>query len=126
VLNPGQELRELEALRFRHGEGLAGRKLALVRSLGRRRLAGAKSIERWHEVLCFLRAFPDDAALLRAVERELGRFARRADLARHKEALADSGIAGTPIRFAFFAPTASWLARRHGELLTVDWDAFED
>ena len=126
MLNVGQALRELEDLRFRFGEGLAARKLELVRAVGRSSLARARDVARFHEVLCFLRAFPDDASLLAAVEAELARFARRRDLARHREALADSGIAGTEIRFAFFAPTASWLARRHPDRISVDWDAFED
>ncbi len=121
-----QDLRELEALRFRHEDGLAARKVALVRTLARRTLRSVRDVERFHEALCFLRAFPDDPAVLRAVVRALAGFARRRDLARHRETLADSGIDGTPIRFAFFAPTAGWLARRHPERLELDWDAIDE
>jgi hypothetical protein len=119
-------LRALEALRFEHREGLAEEKRALVVSLDRCDLGSGRDVERFHEALCFLRAFPDDAALLREVERALERFARRRDLARHRETLADSGIAGTPTRFAFFAPTAIWLARRFPERLELDWDAIDE
>lgn len=105
---------------------LAEQKRALVRSLADATLPSARAVERFHEALCFLRAFPDDAALLRQVDRALAGFARRRDLARHREALADSGIAGTPIRFAFFAPTAGWLARRHPDRLELDWDAMDE
>src|SRR6185503_16445842 len=84
-----------------------------------------RTLEWFHEALCFLRAFPDDPALLRAVERELSVFARRRDLARHRDALADTGIAGTETGFAFFGPTASWLARRFPGRLAIDWERFE-
>jgi hypothetical protein len=69
-------------------------------------------VERLHEVLCFLRAYPDDARVAGQAERMLRRFARRADLRVHHDALADTGIAGTAIRYAFFWPTAHWLAQR--------------
>jgi len=74
-----------------------------------------------HDLLCFLRAFPDDADVLARATRMLAAFERRRDLRRHRDALADSGIAGTMTTFPFFAPTARWLARRWGEHLTVDW-----
>jgi hypothetical protein len=80
---------------------------------------------RFHECLCFLRAYPDDRDVLALVEAELARFASRPDLRRHRASLADSGVAGTPIRFAFFEPTADWLARRFPARLRVDWPAFE-
>jgi hypothetical protein len=123
--NARLDLRALEELKLRHEEGDAARKLALVSSLAKQRFPTARDLERFHEALCFLRAFPDDPALLRAVERELSRFARRRDLARHRDLLADTGIAGTETGFAFFAPTASWLVRRFPERIAIDWDRFE-
>ena len=92
--------------------GSAARKLALLRALDRARLPTPGQVERLHEALCFLRAYPDDARVAARVERLLRGFARRADLQRHRAALADSGIAGTTIRYRFFWPTARWLAER--------------
>jgi hypothetical protein len=63
--------------------------------------------------------------LLRRVGRALAGFDRRADLARHREALAGSGIAGTAIEFRFFWPTARWLALRWGPHLSIVWKEFE-
>ena len=60
-------------------------------------------------------------AVLGRTEALLAGFARRADLRRHRAALADSGIAGTKTRFPFFAGTARWLAARWGGHLRVDW-----
>jgi hypothetical protein len=51
-------------------------------------------------------------------------FARRADLRRHRKALANTGIAGTVIRFPFFWFTAEWLARRWPDRISIDWAGF--
>lgn len=122
---PAATLAALERLKAEFGGGAATRKLAVLRALERARLASARAVLGLHEALCFLRAYPDDAAVLAQVERMLARFDRRADLRRHARALEGSGIAGTEIRFRFFAPTAQWLARRFGDRLRIDWKEFE-
>jgi hypothetical protein len=119
-------LNRLERLKHVFGEGVAVRKLELLRRLERRRLARAADLLRLHECLCFWRAYPDDAWVLAQVERMLETFAERSDLHRHGETLADSGIAGTPIHYSFFWPTALWLARHWPDRLSVDWEAFEE
>jgi hypothetical protein len=109
---PIRSLANLERIKDSYGGASATRKLALLRALDRARLRSAEQLMRLHEVLCFLRAYPDDARVAGQVERMLMRFARRADLAAHRDTLADSGIAGTAIRYCFFWPTARWLAQR--------------
>jgi hypothetical protein len=105
-------LAALEKTKNGYGGGRAARQLALLDVLARARLATPRQVERLHEALCFLRAYPDDARVASRVERMLRRFAQRADLRPHRDALADSGIAGTTIRYRFFWPTARWLAHR--------------
>jgi hypothetical protein len=122
---PSAQLRALLRVHAEFGAGAAAAKLALLRPLARARLRTAAEVRRLHEALCFLRASPDDAALLAQVERMLASFARRADLRRHAGSLGDSGIAGTEIRYAFYWSTARWLARRWPDRLSIDWDAFE-
>src|SRR5216117_1463654 len=97
--DPAATLRELESLRTRFGPKASRAKLSLLRTLERRELGRASEVLRFHDLLCFWRAYPDGRALLRQVERMLRDFAGRADLGRHAERLADSGIAGTEIRF---------------------------
>jgi hypothetical protein len=119
----GEALLTLERLRAKAGPDAAARKRACLAVLARRSLRGARSVERLHEALCFLRAYPDDAGVLADVVAMLARFARRPDLRRHRRALESTGIAGTAIRFSFYAGTARWLAARWGDRLTVDWKA---
>lgn len=109
---PTRALAHLERIKDQFGGMNTARKLVLLQALDRARLRTAGQVERLHEVLCFLRAYPDNARVAGQVERMLARFAKRADLIKHRDALADSGIAGTTIHYGFFWPTARWLARR--------------
>jgi hypothetical protein len=118
-------LERLENLKDSYGNDAGARKLELLRKLERRRLASAADVETLHEILCFLRAYPDDADVLACVERMLSSFASRTDLRRHRRELEDTGIAGTEINYRFFWTTAGWLARRWPDKITVDWKEFE-
>lgn len=119
-------LRALDRIRGEFGGDLAARKLALLASLERASLATAREVLSFHDSLCFMRSYPDSRELRSAVERMLGAFERRADLKRHANALEDSGIAGTRIRFRFFHPMARWLAARWPDRLHIDWSQFDD
>jgi hypothetical protein len=123
---PAATLAELRRIQGTYGPGASAAKQRVLARLERAALPRARDVLALHETLCWLRAYPDDAALLARVERMLERFARRRDLRRHRRALRDSGIAGTEIRFRFFAPTAQRLAARWGGRLTMDWPAFKD
>jgi hypothetical protein len=113
-------LEELQRLQVEFGAAAAARKLELLRRLARARLRTAEQVKRLHEALCVLRAYPDNARVLAAVERALAAFARRADLRAHRDALYATGIAGTTLWFPFFYPTARWLAARWPALLRFD------
>jgi hypothetical protein len=110
----------LERLRMRFGADAAARKRALLERLARTRLRSARAVRRLHDVLCFMHAYPDDGAVLAQVLAMLAAFAQRADLRAHRAALAGSGIAGTVIRFRFFAGQAQWLAQRWPQQLRLD------
>jgi len=107
-------------------EGTGARKLALLADLEIRVLRTPREIRRLHDLLCFLRAYPDDPSVLVQVERMLGAFESRRDFRRHCAGLADTGIAGTLTHFRFFAPTAFWLARRWPDRLHVDWRELDE
>ena len=113
-------LSALERSKNHYAAGSAEAKRALLGRLDRIELRSARAVWRLHEVLCFLRAYPDNARLLAQVERMLARFARRADLRHQREALIDTGIAGTAIRYRFFWSTLRWLVRRWPDRIEID------
>lgn len=118
-------LAELETKKAHFGDGCADRKFELLRQLEDVRLPTAAAVQRLHEVLCYLRAYPDDAALLTKVVDMLDRFDLRPDLVHFRKALRDSGIAGTTLRYSFFANTARWLSQRFPGALEVVWKDYE-
>lgn len=118
-------LRRLERLLPVYGTEMSPRKREQLGELAREQMPDADAVLRLHECLVFLRAYPDDAEISAQVERLLSRFARRADLREHRDELADSGIAGTPLYYAFYWKTARWLARRWPDRLSIDWAEFE-
>ena len=118
-------LSELEGLRARFGDGSGPRKAELLLALEGAALNSAKQVLRLHEVACFLRAVPDDIAVLAAAERVLAGFAQRRDVRRFRRALADTGVAGADSSYPFFAPTARRLVERCGERMRVDWSTFD-
>jgi hypothetical protein len=113
-------LRALERCKDQYGAGFAEAKLALLRRLAHADLRSARALKRLHELLCFLRAYPDDARILTQVEKMLAHFDHRPDLGRARAALIDTGIAGTAIRYRFFWSTLHWLARRWPQRLGID------
>ena len=119
------DLRRLERLKATYGNGGADTKLIVLRRLARQSLRTAGQVERLHEALCFLRAYPDDERVLAQVTRMLERFDRRADLVLHRDRLADTGIAGTAIHYRFFWSTAHWLGRRWPSQLSFERDGDE-
>jgi len=125
-LAPAAALAGLARTRLEFGVEAAALKRACFEALARAPLPHASQVAALHEALCFARAYPDDERMLALVLGMLEGFARRPDLARHRSALADSGIAGTAIRFRFFAETAKWLAERWPRRLKLDWAAFDD
>jgi hypothetical protein len=119
------KLRRLERLIPAYGTQMASKKQELLGELAREQMPDAEAVLRLHECLVFLRAYPDDAEISAQVERLLSRFGRRADLREHRDELADSGVTGTPIYYAFYWRTARWLARHWPDRLSIDWTEFE-
>jgi hypothetical protein len=119
-------LQKLETTRLEYGPGRAAIKISLLSVLERAPLRTAEEILRLHEHLCFLRAYPDDGAVLAQVVRMLERFSQRADLHRHRADVADTGICGTVIHYPFFWPTARWIAARWPTLFYIDWNNVEN
>jgi hypothetical protein len=98
--------------------------------LVRKKIRDADELVRYHERLLFLRAYPENAAMVRAVEDELRHFADRvaaldADLA-PLQVPEVSGIAGTSVTDTFSFYIVRWLLQRHPTQIAIDWDWFED
>jgi hypothetical protein len=117
-----QVLRALEDLLPVYGGSAAGDKRRLLAELGALRLDRAKQLLALQRVVCFVSAFPDDAAVHRAARRLAEGFAARvARLPKaEREQLDDSGAAGSLTRHFYAAAAARWM-QRFGAAVDLDW-----
>ena len=67
-MNAREALVRLEGLRNARGQEAAAAKKACLAVLARRPVGTARAVERLHEALCFLRAYPDDAEVQAAYD----------------------------------------------------------
>ncbi len=118
-------LDELRQLQYDLSDSATARKVELLTELAGRRLPTAGAVLEFHELLCFLRAYPPNADVRAQVGELLASFDQRADLQRVAAKLQDSGVAGTRIDFQFYWLTAIWLLEKGwAKHLSVDWKAF--
>ena len=123
--SPTSALARLEELKLVYEPGSTDAKRELLEIVAAGELRWASQVHRLHEILLFLRTYPDDRELLDRVETMLAGFDARADLSRCRSELENSGIAGTRISYAFYWFTAEWIARRWPDRFHVDWELFE-
>lgn len=122
---PPHSLAKLEILKTQFDDNSIY-KLQLLKSLDNHNFKKPEHILRLHETLCFIRAYPDNPAILNQTEKMLNEFSQRNDLKKHNSQLINSGIAGTTIQFRFFAATAIWLTKNWPANLTIDWDDYNN
>ncbi len=125
-------LTNIEAAKGQFGRVAAAQTIALLDQLSDSNFADAKSLLRCHEILLFLRAFPQSAALASKAERLLNSFHIRieklqslgADLSVFDD-FDTSGIAGTTMQDTINFEAARWLARRVPQNVEIAWDDYE-
>ena len=108
----------------------ARKKLKLLRRLREVPMTRADVLSSYHDLLLFLRAYPDNAAILAEAERHLRAFAARIE--EHKAArrgvvastFTDSGIVGTPVSNVFTYLFVGTIARLYPGRLEIDWNAY--
>ena len=119
----------LEGSKLQYGPGCAEATAKLLAAMGQVEFDDAGSLIRFHDVLLFLRAFPQSRKvahladdLLTGIARQVERLqASGADLERFDDE-EFSGIAGTAISDNFTYDVAHWLAQRYPQQLTVEWN----
>ena len=123
-----ETVHELHNLRTHFGRRNRKRKHRLLGLAAGLHLDDAKTLREYHDTLMFMAAYPDDAEILRLInaeQRRIGRIARRimaGDSKRARNRLSNSGIAGTNLTCSFSLDMATWLTRRFGRAVELDWE----
>ena len=103
-------------------------KAASLQILAGREIREVRSLIHFHEILCFLRAYPDSPEILRWVENSLKEFPARVDRvkaggpAADLKQLQDTGIAHTTVYYAYPYPMATWLVEKFPDAVEIDWE----
>jgi len=125
-------VRQLEKLRVSFGRESANRKLKLLQQLKLIAIMDVTLLKSCHDLLCFLRAYPDDAAVLKLVEGELQSFGKRVEqyrqLTRDRagKKLLNSGLVDTVVEHPFSLGVTSQLLIWYPDKLSVDWDGIDE
>jgi hypothetical protein len=122
-------VKRLGALSRRFGSEAARAKAALLEELGESPRLGATELRALHDLLCFMRAWPDDRRVLDAVKRLAARLRDWAALlpeGRATARLADTGLPGGVQSYPYSYPTAQALHRMVPDCIEVDWAELEE
>jgi hypothetical protein len=125
-------LTELELSKHQYGRGCAKNVERLLSAVGRVTFDDAESLVAFHDLLLFLRAFPQSRKVAELADDLLTGIAQRVEKLQASDAdmeLFDdeqfSGIAGTVVSDTFTYDVARWLAQRYPQQVSVEWD-FEE
>ncbi len=115
---------ELAGLKKTFDPASARKKLELVRKLRTTPVSTPADLGKYHDTLCYMRAFPDSEELFHAAHESLLGFHRRVKRlnADSRIKLWDTGIGGTPVHYAFSYEVARWLAQNAPGQISIDWE----
>ena len=123
----------LEAAKGRFGPGESAETERLLSRLSRHPFRDPRSLLRFHEVLLFLRAFPQGPSVVSLAENLLNGFHERIAWLRSSGAdmsvfddFDTSGIAGTTMQDTLTFEVVRWLARRIPRNDEIAWDDYEE
>jgi len=111
------------------GRGPAHTKERLLAEIKQLDRVGARDLHRLHDVVCFLRAYPDNVAVLRLVEEVSARLRAwvAADrVGEESTVLVDTGFPGSVNRTNYSLPGLTRLWRLFPACLDIDWDELDD
>jgi hypothetical protein len=103
-------------------------KAEILRTLRGREIREVSSLIQFHEILSFLRAYPDGPDVLRLAQEALKNIPARVDRikaggrAAELKALRDSGIANTTVYYPYPHAMAKWLVEHFPGDVEIDWE----
>ncbi|HKF57708.1 MAG TPA: hypothetical protein VKJ45_19780 [Blastocatellia bacterium] len=113
----------------RNGGEPAGKLLAAI---GRRSFSDVDLLIRFHELLLFIRAYPQSRAIFQLANKLLSEFHERVAQIQASgvdessfDFIENSGIAGTALYGRYSYGIARWLTESHYGRVEIDWDRYE-
>jgi hypothetical protein len=132
VRQVGALVQQLERLKASFDRSSTNLKQALLRKLCSAEMIDAATLTAYHDILCFLRAYPDNAQIARITEGELQSFGSRVGKYRQQsrdrrgKRLVNSGITNTTVVHPFSYEAARLLMTWHPGMLEFDWESIDE
>ncbi len=123
-------LAKLDQLKTEFDPASQKAKVRLISKLRGIPIVKADQLEKYHDLLCFLRAYPDSPAILEQAERQLIEFAGRIEkFKRHTgddsaSDLADSGIVGTSSSNTFSYDLTRAISNWYPGSVDIEWEEY--
>lgn len=117
-------LKELDTLKSTFGKAAARSKIRILSELEGSSFSTPQQVERYHDLLCFVRAYPDNRAVINRCEKSLGTFAHIVT-PRVAARLVDSGIVNTAVFGTFSYELTTLLVAEFGKAVRVDTEVSE-
>jgi hypothetical protein len=122
-------VRQLSELRLSFSQSDAEHKAGIIEKLSGMIISEGQQLIDYHEALCFMQAYPDNAAIGHIVDSELNLFYRRVGAFKidqpNDNGLDDTGMVDTPIYYPYNLNTVRWVQARFGSAIDIDWDDYE-
>ena len=113
--------------------GGAAQTVQLLGRSAKHKIEDPDALIRFHEILLFISAYPQNAATRKLAQSLLNNFSERVIALREDdvdltalETPEVSGIAGTIVSDTFTYPIVSWLVHKQPRRVKLDWEWFED
>ena len=122
-------VQHLEASARAYGPGSSRKKLRLMKAVAGQRRLGIRDLVTLQGTLGFLRAYPDDVAVLEAagaLATDLGHRVAQLPGGPDSERLLNSGLPGTTNLYAYSYGVVQQMAEVFPHSLDLDWDSLEN
>lgn len=126
------QLKQLDFIKNKFDQQSAKKRIKLIRQLQNKMISSASLLIDYHDLLCFIRAYPDNRTIFKLVESELKKFSNRIDLYKQRirdnnaANLLNSGICGTIVEHPYSLGVCEKLLDKYPDSLFVDWDSLID
>jgi hypothetical protein len=114
-------LRRLDHLRTNFAPGTAREKRSVLDKLRRTSIGRPSDLLKYHDLLSFYRAYPDNKTIMSLVEREFRTFRKRVDSLRSRHYLDNTGIIGTTTRYSYSFEMVQLLQAWYSRDMAIDW-----
>ncbi len=125
--NTTRDIQILSNIKGSFGGDFPEQKTEILHRLGNSKIAKAASLLSYHESLCYMRAYPDNAKILGQVESELEGFLGRVEsLSKSDRALfTDTGVVGSELNHPYGYFMTKWLLKEFPGCVDLDWNSYE-